>query len=314
MISGFKTWTVNFKPIGLDRVPCTCRVSFNVLSYTIPAEATRQSRPLRPKAKRGRVLSFSRRSRLRLLRFLNEIRYDLEGVPFFVTLTFHRRPRDPYSKFHALRQWMHRRKMKAVWKLEIQRRGVEHFHLLVWGDRRQVEEIKEYWHSIASEGSFRHKDYGTRIDEVSGGVAAMLAYVGKYVGKDDNLGKGAISERLEGHRYWGIVGKINRDPFDQRRLARGQAYLMRRVVRRIKKARARRIGARKRPRWEGLRGDWILISFEQGLKLIWWILEHGRYKESVRGSPGGGRSLPSKGAASVGSCVGDGLPGPAWVF
>ena len=88
------------------------------------------------RAKRGKVAGFSAKSRNRLMRTLAEVRRDC--LPVFVTLTFPahyptieraKRDLDTFIKRLA-RQFP---AVAGVWKLEPQKRGAPHFHLLIWG-------------------------------------------------------------------------------------------------------------------------------------------------------------------------------------
>ena len=205
------------------------------------------------------------------------------GTPHFVTLTFHRRPEDPFSLFHRLRQWLIRRRLRAVWRIELQKRGVEHFHLIVWGDTEQVEKILEYWHSIASEGSFRHRDYGARVDKVEGGIKALMGYLSKYVSKAEDAGPDEVA--LWGHRRWGKIGRLILDPFDERRLSESEYHTLKRLVRRLKRARNRK-NRGKRSKFAGLWGDTVYLAYDQGLKLLWWVLygDGRRHSKGVLGS------------------------------
>jgi hypothetical protein len=88
------------------------------------------------RVKRGKVAGFSGKSRNRLMRTLAEVRRDC--LPVFVTLTF---PNDYPTIERAKRDLDTFIKRLArnfpdvagVWKLEPQKRGAPHFHLLIWG-------------------------------------------------------------------------------------------------------------------------------------------------------------------------------------
>ena len=88
------------------------------------------------RTKRGKVAGFSAKSRNRLMRTLASVKRD--NLPCFVTLTF---PSDYPTIERAKRDLdtfikrMARKfpKVAGVWKLEPQKRGAPHFHLLLWG-------------------------------------------------------------------------------------------------------------------------------------------------------------------------------------
>jgi hypothetical protein len=87
--------------------------------------------------KRGKVAGFSAKSRNRLMRTLGEVRRDC--LPVFVTLTYPREYPNMAETFKRdLDNFLKRLARKfpevaGVWKLEPQKRGAPHFHLLVWG-------------------------------------------------------------------------------------------------------------------------------------------------------------------------------------
>jgi len=111
--------------------------------------------------KRGKVAGFSAKSRNRLMRTLGEVRRDC--LPMFVTLTFpaqyptiERAKRDLDTLIKRLA-----RKFPAVagvWKLEPQKRGAPHFHLLVWGADylELLSFVPEAWCEIVGSGDPNH--------------------------------------------------------------------------------------------------------------------------------------------------------------
>ena len=84
--------------------------------------------------RRGKVWGFSHASRARLIRLLNTI--DSEAS-VFVTLTYPGEFDNGLAKLHLKRfaNWFRNRFPSAsfFWKLEYQRRGAAHYHLIVWG-------------------------------------------------------------------------------------------------------------------------------------------------------------------------------------
>lgn len=88
-------------------------------------------------SRRGIISGFSRRSRSRLWSLL--MRLDRRYLPLFVTLTFHNAwPGDVAVLKRMLDTFFKRMRRRypqasAIWKLEYQRRGAPHFHLLLWG-------------------------------------------------------------------------------------------------------------------------------------------------------------------------------------
>jgi hypothetical protein len=108
---------------------------------------------------RGRVTTFSKRSRTRLLRRL--ARADSDPA-WMVTLTYSG-DRDPADAREDLRRWaqqMHRLASRAgvdwccIWRLESTRAGRPHFHCLVWESRRWRPD-PEAWRTRTSRENVR---------------------------------------------------------------------------------------------------------------------------------------------------------------
>jgi len=113
-------------------------------------------------SQRGDVEGFSVRSRSRLNKKISMVNKD--ALPCFVTLTYHN---DYPDNFETFKYHLHhffialQRKFPGVgviWKLEFQKRGAPHYHLLVWGVA--VEKLQEFvpvvWHKIAGNHSTFH--------------------------------------------------------------------------------------------------------------------------------------------------------------
>ena len=111
--------------------------------------------------KRGKVAGFSAKSRNRLMRTLGEVRRDC--LPMFVTLTFpaqyptiERAKRDLDTLIKRLARKFP--DVAGVWKLEPQKRGAPHFHLLVWGASfpELLAFIPEAWCEVVASGDPNH--------------------------------------------------------------------------------------------------------------------------------------------------------------
>jgi hypothetical protein len=165
------------------------------------------------KARRGVVRGFSRSSRRRMLAFVNSLNRGAEGVPLLVTLTypgavcwntfsrdkckrdldaFLKRLRRAYPTTHGL------------WKLEPQRRGASHFHLLVFEPSFiPVGEVSEmWWHAVGSDDADNLKN-GVDVRQATS-WRRVGAYVAKYVAKPtDDVPAGWESPG----RWWGRFGR-----------------------------------------------------------------------------------------------------------
>lgn len=158
--------------------------------------------------KRGRVKGFSRASRRRLLDVLNQIKRPAVQSALFVTLTYPgewpkawerwKRDIDTFGK-RLRRQYPG---VSFVWRLEYQRRGAPHFHLLVFGVPFIPHDwVARAWYDVVGSNDPRHLKAGTEIKRVRR-FRSVIAYAAKYIGKEQSRG----AARTDG-RVWGIVGR-----------------------------------------------------------------------------------------------------------
>jgi hypothetical protein len=190
-------------------------------------------------APRGEVQQFSRKSRHRLLTFVNSIDRRVVAAErvWFVTLTYPRRwPgnwqvwKDQLDAFvkRLQRRWG---RLGVVWKLEPQKRGAPHFHLLVyvspemaWGMTQtgrafrrgrmvtmwqggQLSAFRKWasraWFLTVGSGDRRHLKAGANTEPMCS-WRQCVAYAGKYLGKDCVFCDAATGEVLPAGRFWGI--------------------------------------------------------------------------------------------------------------
>ncbi|MBZ0214272.1 MAG: hypothetical protein K8H99_10770, partial [Nitrospirae bacterium] len=191
---------------------------------------------------RGRVAGFTRASRRRLIRLLQSVHRERAGLPLFVTLTYPREwPGSPKVWKRDLDAWLQRLKRAhpeawAVWRLEPQRRGAPHYHLLVFGaDRLPKQWLSRTWFEVVGSGDERPLRAGTQVQrsrQWNGVVRDAAKYLGKLV---DDLPEGW---RLGVGRWWGVHNRqlVPRAPVDG--TVRGQAFtIVKRVLRRYLRSR-----------------------------------------------------------------------------
>ena len=165
--------------------------------------------PGRP-GSRSAVNSFSPGSRLRLMRLLLRLPWPAEEIAL-MTLTFATDVEGKYAKacLNKLHVWLDYQYPTAevVWKLEYQRRGVPHFHLLVrplpgssFPDDF-TSQVEGQWRYRMGCGFIDRRDVFSR-----GGV---IRYMANYLTKKEG-GEKAYQERVpEGAwsgRFWGVWG------------------------------------------------------------------------------------------------------------
>ncbi len=162
--------------------------------------------------KRGRISGFSASSRRRLLRLLAVVKW--RGA-LMVTLTSRYDP--TYANLRAFYKRLSRRygKLTLIWKMELQQRGVVHYHLIIPSMRYIPHAyIKRTWSEIVGSESV------VWVQRVSSRTLAAL-YVSKYIAKPVASGAGTEAEPstadagdayldstiISGHRYWGVLGR-----------------------------------------------------------------------------------------------------------
>ena len=164
---------------------------------------------------RGRITKFSRKSRLRLLYKVAEI--DKTELPIFITLTYPDKfSDDPLEWKSDLRKFYKRLKrvfpkLGLIWKLEPQKRGAPHYHLLVWGAK--FAGLYDYapmiWRDVVGSPDKNHYLWhlgllgnGNKhcVSEVKS-WRGVMTYAAKYLGKE------CTAEGWENPgRFWGIKG------------------------------------------------------------------------------------------------------------
>ena len=207
------------------------------------------------------VAGFSKRSRINLMKKMAVI---VSQIPFFITLTYHHPISARESKKHleAFRKRLERRFPRAwfVWKMEPQKRGVPHFHLLGdHGDKMEISEFRQWvsntWWECCGKQSEEHRKAGTNVKEIPTGddpsspkskIKRLVCYLSKYFNKEINCDE--VAEKYgcdqdlwkDPGRFWGFIGKENIQESDKLFFEVGESefFQLRRIVRRWLRRRA----------------------------------------------------------------------------
>ena len=158
----------------------------------------------------------------------------------FVTLTYPEHyPESPARCKQQLEAWrkrLHRRHPRAwfYWKLEYQKRGAPHFHLLVFGvGTETVEWWHDQWAEVVKSNDYHHWSYGTDVKRLHSWKEAG-AYCAKYAAKVDESTAGPDSGR-----FWGIGTRANRvQNMHAVKITDDEFYRLRRIFKRLIGARA----------------------------------------------------------------------------
>lgn len=218
---------------------------------------------------RGEIQGQSRASRNRLLRRAGQVTQEVQrrGLVLSVTLTYpHEFPEARASKrdLAAFYRAFERRypDVSVIWKLEPQKRGAPHYHLLMvfpelavysaidrWDDWRSVFQtwLAHTWYRIVGSGDERHLNFHLRGDSRVGdnrivervrSYRQYMCYVAKYVGKVQDF------EGWSHHgRVWGHWNKDAWRSIVRARLfavGRSDFYRLMRALRRLAPAHVRR--------------------------------------------------------------------------
>jgi hypothetical protein len=219
--------------------------------------------------KRGKVCGLSAGSRRRLQRRLASINRDVAGLPLFVTLTYPGEWSDDGRVWKRdLKAWWKRLRRRwpgasAVWRLEFQRRGAPHYHLLLFGvPSLPVKWLARSWYEVVGSGDERHLLAGTQVQRVKSwrGVAA---YASKYMAK---VG-GGPAVALDVGRVWGVLGGEHLPVLVVDVLTTfGEFFKLRRVLRRYLARRG--VCLPDRSEWQGRSA---FLSWATGQKLLGWL-------------------------------------------
>lgn len=157
---------------------------------------------------RGKVCIFSKNSRRRLMRSLAKTMK--KDFPIFITLTYPEEfPGSPEEWKRHLKNFLSRMSYKfpgcsGFWKLEPQKRGAPHYHLLIWGADflKLFCWVPEAWYKVVKSGDEKHLRAGTSVQRVRT-WRGVMSYASKYLGK--NIDKMPGWEHVG--RYWGIFSR-----------------------------------------------------------------------------------------------------------
>jgi len=170
--------------------------------------------------KRGAVTGLSVASGLRLQDAIAAVD-PAHGLPLFVTLTY---PAEWPGSWELWKKHLdnYRRALLdqfgpcltgGIWRLEAQRRGAPHYHVLLWlqgvDSRDDLDKLRawttEKWYRVVGSQDIKHLLAGTQVRRVAdrGEMQAVMAYLGKYLGKDSVHPESQVFENPVG-RYWGV--------------------------------------------------------------------------------------------------------------
>lgn len=249
--------------VGL-RIPhrsCVLKVHHGMFSIKVPSVQP----PELANTKRGKVAGFSAASRKRMMEKLAQWR--LKRRVYFVTLTYHEEWSRDWQGWKRDLDVLIKRIMRrfpdleGLWRLEFQKRGAPHYHLIITDNHAEYDELKavitQGWAEIAHENSEYQGKYATNIRPVNlVSRRHAMHYCAKYMAKVDSehidTATGEITQRETG-RCWGTWGDIDTEPVIVHRVSPGQIEEFRAACIAMLKARKSRYADRfaELPRFKG---------------------------------------------------------------
>jgi len=220
---------------------------------------------------RGEIREFSRRSRTRLQQTLCSVPVAHVGRGLlFVTLTYPGQYAGDWQTWKRQLNTMHMRLKRefpafaAVWKLEPQRRGAPHFHLLVVGLPFLAKDwLSRAWYEVVDSGDERHLRAGTQV-QLARSHRGVVSYAAKYTAKRE-----ALPESWQGGvgRWWGVFERAKLGIIWRwAPLTEPQYYAAVRVVRALVRHRLQR-RSRPPPR-PSHSGTWAVLPDWQAQRLL----------------------------------------------
>lgn len=178
--------------------------------------------------------------------------------PLSVSVTFYscKRHLDSFAKRLA-RKFV---RCAVIWRLELQKNGQPHFHLIVMGQRFIPHEwVARAWYEVVGTGNKDHLHAGTEVRRVESFNQAF-SYAAKYAAK---LSEGEADD-TEG-RVWGVYGRrwlpvrVIQWELD----GKGEARLTR-AIRNLVASRSKR--ARESP----YPPHWCICEGDRGVRIVAW--------------------------------------------
>lgn len=290
----------NIQPAALSKAHIRPFVSNPRIEYIQGASYIRSTKD-RPTeqvggGQRGGIKGFSHQSRRRLLELISYVKRESE-LPCFVTLTY---PNEFPAVDRAKRDLkvFIQRIIRAfpdsgfIWKLEPQKRGAPHYHMLIWGVH-QVDLfswVVHNWYSIAGNGDYNHflfhsgslrgsKPCVTRVRSFRG----VWSYASKYIGKTFEVAE--WGSQWTG-RFWGI-GQRQNIPFGEK----CEIEVTNRDVIEI---------MRYQRRFMDMRTNRDLNSLKTFCNADFWIQKLGYQAPGARDPGQGGNLAPARGVPGIG--------------
>ena len=217
------------------------RIALHEHSLQFKAPREDDQHPTPPDRERGDISGFSQSSRRRLIKKILRMESSRLSEGRFLTLTYHNEwpedREDLKDQLNALLQSFRRRwpSMRYIWRVELQKRGAPHFHLMIWRagghEWEAMDEMREWlvetWQRISGCTSEAHAQYGVDLQRLQSWRKAT-AYVSKYVAKSTEIDS---APRLG--RRWGASQSLPTSPHLRLHMNERAGHVLRRLCRKL---------------------------------------------------------------------------------
>jgi len=169
-----------------------------------------------------------------LTEYASESKRSVSGRGYFLSLTFHDEWSEDFSsvkaQLYALLKRIERRYPNSgyQWKLEPQKRGAPHFHVVLLFEKAVSKRIlrafvRVAWWEICGKQSAAHRSHGANVQIIhkngKAGLVGVMCYVSKYVGKRSD-------DEYEWGRRWGVRGNVPSVSFGWVNITQLEAWVM----------------------------------------------------------------------------------------
>lgn len=199
-------------------------------------------------SQRGKVTSWSGRSRARLIKAVEAVDWSKYTPLVWVGLTYpgfaigdaynaRKAKRDLRTLFMRwARKWGN---PVGAWKLEFQRRGVPHFHLLLHASTVDMQDMRQWlkvaWWEIVGSGDAKHRLAGVSCDWWDGSKRPV--YFAGYTSKGSKEYQNRLPDGEVPGRWWGLWGL--KPEWTYQSLSRRQFFRLRRYLMALRRSRTK---------------------------------------------------------------------------
>jgi len=265
----------NFPPDGTALVKSNkTATTFTTFFYEHGVEIVADGPVKRPsprfRGKRNRIERFTRTSRRALWKLLTRFRYSLMKSGSFVTLTYHNNyPEEPSEYKTHLHRFLDDVKrvypeILYIWKLEFQKRGAPHFHIMFFFPKHSENEFDSYFNLIINKIWSKYRGcqcihcaaHSVLIEPILS-YKKTCRYVSKYIAKED-----APPPLDYPGRYYGRSSNFPLQPLSTIRITTQEYFRVKTVVKRILKSR-RNKSANYADRLDDNLSVWIMLNDDE---------------------------------------------------